>query len=102
MFERPKFYVLLYAASILELQGQSIDSVVQDAVTSAFSRGSGTTRQIAGGQSLIPTSEQQNLKFIHDVIIGNYQNPFLYSLLRFLQFNYFEKELINWILQYHF
>lgn len=58
MFERPTIYVLLYAASILGLQGQSIDSVVQDAVTSAFNRGRGTTRQPTRERSLIPTSEQ--------------------------------------------
>lgn len=58
MFERPTIYVLLYAASILGLQGQSIDSVVQDAVTSAFNRGTGTTRQPTRERSLIPTSEQ--------------------------------------------
>lgn len=76
MYERSKIYVLLYAASILGLQGQSIDSVVQDAVTSAFNRGRGTT-QITGRRSLIPTSEQKNLQFINDVIIRNYQNTLL-------------------------
>lgn len=56
MFERPTIYVLLYAVSILGLQGQSIDSVVQDAVTSAFNKGRGTTRQPTRERSLIPTS----------------------------------------------
>lgn len=38
MYERPIISVLIFAASILGLQGQSLESLVQDAVTSAFSR----------------------------------------------------------------
>lgn len=38
MYERPIISVVIFAASILGLQGQSLESLVQDAVTSAFSR----------------------------------------------------------------
>lgn len=38
MYERAIISVLILAASILGLQGQSLESLVQDAVTSAFSR----------------------------------------------------------------
>lgn len=39
MYKRPIISVLIFAASILGLQGQDLESVVRDAVTSAFSRG---------------------------------------------------------------
>lgn len=38
MYERPIISVVIFAASILGLQGQSLESLVRDAVTSAFSR----------------------------------------------------------------